>query len=106
MNSFEGIPRYTPKITNDTQTRAFLKYSLLKISGIPSLRMIKKITGSIVIDSTKVFLDFIPKYKFTNLYVTIPERFKSSLLNLIYKNLADSKDRIDPSGFFINCFRL
>jgi hypothetical protein len=46
MNSFEGIPRYTPKITNDTQTRAFLKYSLLKISGIPSLRMIKKITGS------------------------------------------------------------
>ena len=54
----------------------------------------------------KVFLDFIPKYKFTNLYVTIPERFKSSLLNLIYKNLADSKDRIDPSSCFINCFRL
>jgi len=50
----------------------------------------------------KVFLGLIPKYKFTNLYVTTPESFKSSPMNVIYKNLTDSKNRIDPSSFFIN----
>mgnify|MGYP005748844149 CR=1 FL=1 len=50
----------------------------------------------------KVFLGLIPAYKFPNSYVTVPERFKPSPLNLIYKNLTDSKDRLDPSSCFIN----
>jgi hypothetical protein len=59
----------------------------------------RNITSSLI---PKKNLDLIPKYKFTNLYVTIPERFKSSPLNSIYKNLADSKNRIDPSSCFKN----
>lgn len=50
----------------------------------------------------KVFLGLIPKYKFTNRYLIIPERFKPSPLNLIYKNLNDVEESIDSSTWFFN----
>ena len=50
----------------------------------------------------KVFLGLIPNYKFSNQYLSIPEKLKPSPLNLIYKNLDDNKDHLDSSGCFIN----
>lgn len=50
----------------------------------------------------RVFLGLVPMHQFRYNLVNIPERFKPSPLNLIYKNLQDSKDRIDPSACFFN----
>ncbi|MEN8134059.1 MAG: GNAT family N-acetyltransferase [Thermodesulfobacteriota bacterium] len=50
----------------------------------------------------RLFLGLVPTYSFGNCYVKIPERMKQSPLNLIFKNLIDSKDRVDPFSCFIN----
>ena len=50
----------------------------------------------------KLFLGLIPSYRFGNRYIKIPEKFKPSPLNFIYKNLIDCNDSIDPKTCFIN----
>lgn len=79
------------------------KFGLYAVAEFPLNAEIEHLQPSIASSlMPKVFLGLIPTYKFPNSYVTIPERFKPSPLNLIYKNLTDSKDRLDPSSCFIN----
>lgn len=50
----------------------------------------------------RVFLGLIPTYDWNLQYVSIPERFKPSPLNLIYKSLTGNVSNIIPSACFIN----
>jgi hypothetical protein len=50
----------------------------------------------------RVFLGLIPMFRFPKSYVKIPEKLKPSPLNLIYKNLNEENDHLDPSGCLIN----
>lgn len=62
----------------------------------------QRITSNIVPLLPRVFLGLIPTYQFNTRYFSIPEKLKPSPLNLIYKNLVDSTDRIDPTACFMN----
>lgn len=50
----------------------------------------------------RVFLGLIPEHSFGSNYIKIPSRFRASPLNLIYKNLHDSSDRLQSSSCLIN----
>jgi hypothetical protein len=50
----------------------------------------------------RVFLGLIPGHRFGSRYFKIPKRFKPSPLNLIYKNLLNSSDRIEKEQCFFN----
>lgn len=50
----------------------------------------------------RVFLGLIPGHQFPPNFFSIPKKLRPSPLNLIYKNLNDGKDRIDPLTCFIN----
>lgn len=50
----------------------------------------------------RVFLGLIPNHEFKSNYLKIPDRYKPSPLNLIYKNLIDTEDKITPGSCFIN----
>lgn len=49
----------------------------------------------------KVFVGAVPDYRFGINFQAIPERIKPSPLNLIYKNLVDSSDRVSLEKCFI-----
>ncbi len=65
------------------------------IKGIKSAQPFKVILP-------RVFLGLIPNFAFPSTYMTIPDKLKPSPLNLVYKNLNDESDYLDPSGCFIN----
>jgi hypothetical protein len=50
----------------------------------------------------RVFVGLIPTFRYPKNYMMIPEKLKPSPLNLIYMNLNETKDRLDPSACFIN----
>lgn len=50
----------------------------------------------------RVFLGLIPGHAFGSNYIKIPSRFRASPLNLIYKNLHDSSDRLLPDSCLVN----
>lgn len=50
----------------------------------------------------RVFLGCIPGHAFGPNYIKIPSRFRPSPLNLVYKNLHDSSDRLLPDSCLIN----
>jgi hypothetical protein len=80
------------------------RYGLFAVAEIPMNEFkIDSFAYSLKVSlKPKVFLGLVPNYKFSNHYINIPERFKPSPLNLIYKNLDVNKDRIDSSTCFIN----
>lgn len=49
-----------------------------------------------------VFLGLIPKYRWNFRYSKIPDKIKPSPLNLIFKSLKNSSDRVDPESILIN----
>jgi hypothetical protein len=82
-------------------------------AGIPGISAYAEIPlanlGAISFDAThgtginpRVFLGLIPGHRFGFRYCSIPKRFKPSPLNLIYKNLQNSSDRIEKEMCFFN----
>ena len=50
----------------------------------------------------KLFIGLVPKDKGQKTYFDIPQKFKPSPLNLVYKNLIDPSDKLDPTTCFFN----
>jgi GNAT superfamily N-acetyltransferase len=50
----------------------------------------------------RVFIGLIPKHRFKANYFNIPQKFRASPLNMVFKHLGDSGVKLDPDACFIN----